>query len=666
MSNIVHFKGQLHRNAFPCIHEYQKAYAYFEIRPASNAYLPLNLSLVLDNSSSRHGEKVGCLKQAVKSLIGQLRPNDCISVVIFNSHTELLVEAINGHNPEAMQRRIDNLGVGSDSTDNNSRRMAPAMRTGLDNISRYMGPNKVSRLIILTDGQTVDEDDCRHQADEAGKMGIPIIAIGLGTDWNEELLMGIAQRSGPLGGARLIGRPEYIGATFQNVLKEMMVVAKRLSFHLQVTPGVEIRDIWQAAPFVVPLIETHPVQESTVIIELPELPGKGVAYLIEMLIPPHQPGSYLLAQGILQYDVPTQGLDHQRESVDVIAEITANATQLNQVNGRVLNIVEKVTAWSFSKGEAVYLSDQAFHSDTQVNESENKMQAYPTNGELNDYEREAEACLKLAINAIQTRQEELYFAAAQAFVRAAKQYELEQKRQKPELADLWEKAFAHYRKALEEEQANACQQEIIRLREWPDLQVTITAAKELVLDQYDDLFIQLKNVGYGTASMVFIRVVDSSFEGPDFATQQIDGLKRNRERSFNLRVMPKKAGSAVPLTLEISYQLPNDEPRTRRVDGRVPVKSSDSQHITPHDSWYGRTPSGGVAQVINIYGDNIAAGGQKGDKVEINRGDNRGLHLTADEMRRDNQDNATVCAGGEHDFDGSRFCRHCGVSRDNA
>lgn len=306
--------------------------------------------------------------------------------------------------------------------------------------------------------------------------------------------------------------------------------------------------------------------------------------------------------------------------------------------------------------------------------------------ELNDYEREAEACLRLAINASQTRQEELYFAAAQAFVRAAKQYEHDQKRQKPQLADLWETAAVYYQKALEEEQANACQQEIIRLREWPDLQVVITATNELVLDQYDDLFVQLKNVGHGTASMIFIRVVDSSFEGPDFATQHMDGLKKDRVKSFNFRVMPKKAGTAVPLTLEISYQLPNGEPRTRRVDGRVPVKNSDSQYMTPHDSWYGRTPSGGVAQVINIYndgsakvplnifggqaqqiqGDNIAPGGQKGDKVEINRGDNRNLHLITDDLRRDNQDTENACARGEHDFDGSQFCRHCGKSLDKA
>jgi Ca-activated chloride channel homolog len=90
MSNIIQFSGQLNKNALPYMNQHQLAYAYFEVRPgtaAANIRLPLNFSMVLDRSGSMYGEKMDFLRQAVKSLIGQLQPNDYISVVTFNSRT---------------------------------------------------------------------------------------------------------------------------------------------------------------------------------------------------------------------------------------------------------------------------------------------------------------------------------------------------------------------------------------------------------------------------------------------------------------------------------------------------------------------------------------------------------------------------------------------------
>jgi Ca-activated chloride channel homolog len=341
MSNIIQFSGELNKNALPHMHQHQLAYAYFEIRPgtaAANIRLPLNFSLVLDRSGSMHGQKIDQLRQAVKSLIGQLQPNDYISVIAFNSRTTIVVPATTAHKPSDLQRSIDKLSADGGTT------MAPAMQAGLGEISKYIGPDKASRLIILTDGQTDGEDACRRQADEAGKMGIPLMALGLGTDWNEDLLLDLGQRSGPLGGAGLISKPEEINAIFQNVLTEMKVVAQNLSFRLLMVQGVEARRIWQVIPLIKD-VSLRAIQGRAVTVDLPELSEAGAAYLIEMLIPPRQPGSYRFAQGEVLYDVPAHKLTQQKESVNLMAEVTTNPHLAQQVNGRVMNIVEKVTAF---------------------------------------------------------------------------------------------------------------------------------------------------------------------------------------------------------------------------------------------------------------------------------------------------------------------------------
>lgn len=341
MPNIVQFSGQLNKNALPYMNQHQLAYAYFEIRPgeaAANVRLPLNFSLVLDRSGSMAGNEINQLRQAVKSLIDQLQPNDYISIVAFNSRTEVLVPATMVNNPRDLKQRVDKLSAGGGTT------MAPAMKAGLDEISKYMGPDKSSRLIVLTDGQTEGEADCHQKAEEAGRMGIPVIALGLGSDWNEELLIELGQRSGPLGDANLISHPDEINAIFQNVLTEMKVVAQNLSFRLLMVQGVEARRIWQVIPLIKD-VSFRAIQGRTVTVDLPELSEAGAAYLIEMLIPPRQPGSYRFAQGEVLYDIPSQGVIQQKESINLMAEVTTNPHMAQQVNGRVMNIVEKVTAF---------------------------------------------------------------------------------------------------------------------------------------------------------------------------------------------------------------------------------------------------------------------------------------------------------------------------------
>jgi Ca-activated chloride channel homolog len=341
MSDIIQFTGMFNKNSLPYMNQHQLAYAYFEIRPgaaSANVRLPLNFSLVLDRSGSMDGEKIRQLRQAVKSLIDQLQPDDYISIVPFNSSLSVAVKATTAHDKRSLQRAIDQLSASGGT------RIAPAMKAGLGEIGKYFGPDKASRLILLTDGQTEGEDDCRRQADEAGRMGVPVIALGLGSDWNEDLLLDMGQRSGPMGQAFLINRPEDVGHIFQEVLTEMKVVAQNLSFRLLMVQGVEARRIWQVMPLIKD-VSLGAVQGRTVVVNLPELSEAGAAYLVELLVPARNPGSYRFAQAEVLYDAPARGLVQQKESIHMMAEITTNPQAAQQVNGRIMNIVEKVTAF---------------------------------------------------------------------------------------------------------------------------------------------------------------------------------------------------------------------------------------------------------------------------------------------------------------------------------
>lgn len=341
MSDFVEFSGLFNKSYIPYLGQPQLLYAYFEARPgaaSANVRLPLNFSLVLDRSGSMGGAKIKQLREAVRAMIGRLEPDDVISMVAFNVHSDVIIPATRADDKEALNNRVNRLEAGGGT------KIAPAIRAGLAEINKNLSPARASRLIMLTDGQADDEGDCRKEADKVGAAGVPLVALGLGTDWKEDLLIDLAQRTGELGDAFLIKQPEDVGPIFQEVFTQMKVVAQDVAFRLLLVQGVEARRVWQVTPLIKD-ITFGAVKGRTVLFGLPELAESGAGFLVELLIPPRNPGQYRFAQAQVTYTMPAQAAGVQEARVDLTAEVTTDANLARGVNGRVMNIVEKVTAF---------------------------------------------------------------------------------------------------------------------------------------------------------------------------------------------------------------------------------------------------------------------------------------------------------------------------------
>ncbi len=339
MANTMEFSGLFNKSHLPYMAQPQLLYAYFEARPGSSdatVRLPLNFSLVLDRSGSMSGPKMRQLREAVQTLIGRLEPTDTVAVIAFNVHSDVLIPATTAGNRAALSDRVGRLEAGGGT------KMAPAMRAGLAEIAKALSPAVASRLIVLTDGQTTGEDDCRAEADRVAAAGVPLIALGLGSDWNEDLLLDLAQRTGELGDAFLMKGPEDVGPIFDQVFTQMKVVAQDVAFRLLLVQGVEARRVWQVTPLIKD-ITFGAVRGRTVTFGLPELAESGAAFLVELLIPPRNPGQYRFAQAQATYHLPGRPAEEAR--VDLTAEVTTDPNLARGVNGRVMNIVEKVTAF---------------------------------------------------------------------------------------------------------------------------------------------------------------------------------------------------------------------------------------------------------------------------------------------------------------------------------
>ncbi|GIV88921.1 MAG: VWA domain-containing protein [Chloroflexus sp.] len=339
MAGEVSLRAALARPFLAATTTPQVAYVLLETQPASQMIqvrMPVNVCFVLDRSGSMKGEKIERLRQAVVKAIELLDQQDSLAIVIFDHRTEVLVPA------QPVRNRAMILDLVHRIRDAGGTRMAPAVEKGLQELQKM--PPGVRRLILLTDGQTEHENECLLRADDAGRLGVPITALGIGKDWNEDLLIEMANRS--KGVADYIAQPSEIVNYFQHtVQRAQQTVIQNSVLTLRLVQGVTPRAVWQVTPLIDNL-GYQPIGDRAVSVKLGELESaQPRILLIELLIDPRPLGTYRIGQAELSYDVPALQLVGEKARLDIMLTFTNDPAQLQQVNPTVMNIVEKVSAF---------------------------------------------------------------------------------------------------------------------------------------------------------------------------------------------------------------------------------------------------------------------------------------------------------------------------------
>ena len=338
----VQLSCTLNKPHLPVLRTQQLVYAYIEIKATESMVdvkAPLNISLVLDKSGSMEGAKIVSLRQAAKNAIDLLDPDDHVSIVAFSDKVYTIAPGTLATDKANLQRQIDRIRDGGGTA------MSGGMRRGLSELDKNLSPDRLSRMLLLTDGQTFgDEDQCQELGAAMGDKGIVIQALGLGEDWNEDLLDQVAEASG--GTADYIETADEINAFFQDAVQRMQAtVVQNAQLVLRLVNGVVPRQVWR----VVPLIENlgyKPLSDETVQVDLGEVDKEqGVAVLVELLVSPRPEGMFRIAQAEVNYDVPALSLVGAKAKTDIMIGFTSDADQAKAYDAFTMNLVEKVTAF---------------------------------------------------------------------------------------------------------------------------------------------------------------------------------------------------------------------------------------------------------------------------------------------------------------------------------
>ncbi len=294
---------------------------------------PLNISLVLDRSGSMEGEPLEYAKRACAYVVDLLEPDDLLSVVTFEEQADVIMPARRVTNKALVKDYINRIYTG------NTTNLYEGLMTACQQVASVKTAHTLNRVLLLTDGEPTagprDFASVVGQVAEQKGRGITVTALGFGPDYNEELLAGIARRSG--GNYYYIARPELIPEVFRRELDTLMrVTARNLRLRLHLSRGVSVRQVYGQQPVLGPRSA-----EATLIDVEAET---GVGSLWELELTPRPAGVYRVAIAELLYD---DGLTGRQEklSADAVIEFTSDPAKLGAgADPRVASEIEVARA----------------------------------------------------------------------------------------------------------------------------------------------------------------------------------------------------------------------------------------------------------------------------------------------------------------------------------
>src|SRR5262249_13262855 len=154
------------------------SYALIKLIPSGGGGKPmgLNLSLVLDVSGSMYEEdgtgisRLKRIQDAAKAAIGKLQPDDSIAIVAFAHNALVLLPSTRVAEKDKIDdviNRIDMFDVDPGGT-----AMDEGIALGMAEVEKTPAPGKLSQIVVLTDGETSGEQNCKALAQKAAQKKI--------------------------------------------------------------------------------------------------------------------------------------------------------------------------------------------------------------------------------------------------------------------------------------------------------------------------------------------------------------------------------------------------------------------------------------------------------------------------------------------------------------
>ena len=196
---------------------------------------PVNVALVLDKSGSMNGEKIARAKAAAMDAIDRLSPNDIVSIVTYDTTVSVLVPATKLTDKAMVKAAISRV------TSNGGTALFAGVSKGAAELRKFLDKERINRIILLSDGLANEGPSSPSDLGALGaslkKEGISVSTLGLGLDYNEDLMARLAGRSG--GNHHFVEQATELADVFNREFKDVTsVVAQDVKVRVTVPGGV--------------------------------------------------------------------------------------------------------------------------------------------------------------------------------------------------------------------------------------------------------------------------------------------------------------------------------------------------------------------------------------------------------------------------------------------
>lgn len=221
-----------------------------EVRDTTD--LPLNLSLVIDNSTSMAGARLEIVKAATKEIVLDLEEDDRISLVSFNDFSRVLLPSQSQPQPRQLESSLNGLYAEGGTE------IFQGLESGYQEIIKQNTKKYVNHIILITDGHTYgDEEKCLTLAETAAEEDIGISGLGIGIEWNDAFLDQLCALTG--GQSKFAQDLDQVKDFLSKRISSMKQAhTRRVLLDILPAPGVKILSAFRILPEALPL----PLQDS--------------------------------------------------------------------------------------------------------------------------------------------------------------------------------------------------------------------------------------------------------------------------------------------------------------------------------------------------------------------------------------------------------------------
>lgn len=380
MTAKIHVERMMHRNSIAVAGETAASYALIKLIPTGEIQKPmgLNLALVLDVSGSMYEEdgtgisRLKRIQDAAIDALQKLKPDDSMTIVAFAHNALVLLPPTKVSEKAKIEdviRKIDMYDVDPGGT-----AMNDGLRLALDEVEKTSGAGKLSQIIVLTDGETSGEHECRTLAQRAADTKIALTVMGVGLDWKASLIKDLAKLSG--------GKWYYIDVNSKSEAERIFVeefqqlaAAGFMDVQMKLRPmkDIKIKRVRQVVPEIKELKLEEP-EERTLVATLGNLQkDNSPRFVLDLSLPKRPDGKYVIAQMEITYDL---GMGTRETTGPIPLEMTYTAAGHGYINAEVAKHIDEVQIFELNNN-----LQQAISSNN-AEEVQRVAQAIEKKGEL--------------------------------------------------------------------------------------------------------------------------------------------------------------------------------------------------------------------------------------------------------------------------------------------